>query len=67
MPTSAYDPGLLREQETPLVIEKNWFLDQEIQAGGFVRIQNSLQVWAQQVDETKVITMESLTVTTKQI
>jgi len=26
MPTSAYDPGLLREQETPLVIGKNWFL-----------------------------------------
>ena len=27
MPTSAHDPGLLREQETPLVIGKNWFLD----------------------------------------
>ena len=27
MPASAYDPGLLREQETPLVIRKNWFLD----------------------------------------
>ena len=38
MPTSTYDPGLLREQETPLVIGKNWFLDQEISAGGFVRI-----------------------------
>ena len=45
MPTSAYDPGLLREQEMPLVIEKNWFLDQEIPAGGFVRIQDSSQVW----------------------
>jgi len=40
MPTSAYDPGLLCEQETPLVIGKNWFLDQEIPAGGFVRIQD---------------------------
>jgi len=38
MPTSAHDPGLLHEQETPLVIGKNWFLDQEIPAGGFVRI-----------------------------
>jgi len=38
MPIAAYDPGLLREQETPLVIGKNWFLDQEIPAGGFVRI-----------------------------
>ena len=35
MPTAAYNPGLLREQETPLVIGKNWFLDQEISAGGF--------------------------------
>ena len=33
MPTSAYDPGLLQEQEMPLVIKKNWFLDQEIPAG----------------------------------
>jgi len=38
MPTSAHDPGLLREQKTPIVIGKNWFLDQEIPAGGFVRI-----------------------------
>jgi len=36
--TAAYDSGLLREQETPLVIGKNWFLDQEIPAGSFVRI-----------------------------
>jgi len=43
MLTAAYDPGLLREQETPLVIGKNWFLDQEIPAGGFVRIQDSSQ------------------------
>jgi len=40
MPTSAYDHRPLREQETPLVIGKNWFLDQEIPAGGFVRIQD---------------------------
>jgi len=32
MPTAAYDPGLLREQEAPLVIGKNWYLDQEIPA-----------------------------------
>jgi len=41
MPTSVYDPGLLREKETPPVIGKNWFLEQEISAGGFVRIQGS--------------------------
>jgi len=43
-PTAAYDPSLLREQETPLVIGKTWFLDQEIPAGGFVRILDSSQV-----------------------
>ena len=61
MPTSAYNPGLFREQETPLVIGKNWFLDQEIPAVGFVRIQDSSQVWEEQVDETRIITMEGLT------
>jgi len=61
MPTSAYDPGLLREQETPLVIGKNRYLEQEIPAGGFVRIQDSSQVWEERVDETKIITTEGLT------
>ena len=61
MPTAAYDPGLLREQETPLVIGKNWFLDQEISAGGYVRIQDSSQVWEERVDETRIITTEGLT------
>ena len=61
MPTSAYDPGLLREQETPLVMGKNWFLDSEIPSGGFVRIQDSSQVWEERADETTIITTESLT------
>jgi len=61
MPTSAYDPGLLHEQETPLVIGKNWFLDQEIPAAGFVRIQDMSQVWEERVDETRIITTEGLT------
>jgi len=60
MPTSAYNPGLFREQETPLVIGKNWFLDQEIPAVGFVRIQGSSQVWEERVDETRIITTEGL-------
>ena len=38
----------------PLVIGKNWFLA----AGGFVRIQDSSQVWEERVDETRIITME---------
>jgi len=61
MPTAAYDPGLLREQKTPPVIGKNWFLDQEIPAGGLVRILDSSQVWEKRVDETRIITTEGLT------
>jgi len=37
LPTAAYDPQLLREQEMSLVIGKTWFLDQEIPSGGFDR------------------------------
>ena len=43
MPTAAYDPHLLPEQDTPLMIGKTWFLDQEIPVGGFVRIQDSYE------------------------
>jgi len=45
MPTAAYDPRLLREQDKPLEIGKDWFLDQKIPASGFVRILDSSQVW----------------------
>jgi len=61
MPTATYDPGLLREQETPLVIGKNRFLEQEISADGFVRIQDSSQVLKERVNETRIITTEDLT------
>jgi len=61
MTTSADDPGLLREQKTPLVIGKNWFLDQEIPADGFVGIYDSSQEWEERVDETRIITTEGLT------
>jgi len=40
------------------VVEKNWFLHQNIPAGGFVRIQDSSLVWAERVDETRIITTE---------
>ena len=40
---------------------KIWFLDQEIPAGGFVRIQDSSQVWKERADETRIITTEGLT------
>ena len=45
-----------------LVIGKKWFLDQEIPAGGFVRILDSSQVWEERVDETRIITTEGLIV-----
>jgi len=61
MPTAAYDPRLVPEQETSLVIKKTWFLDQEIPASGFVRIQDLTQVWEECVDETKIITTKGLT------
>jgi len=56
--TPADDPRLLREQETPLEIGKDWFLDQKIPAGGFVRILDSSQVWEERGDETRIITTE---------
>ena len=43
------------------MIGKNWFLDQEIPAGGFVRIQDSSQVWKERADETRIVTTEGLT------
>jgi len=63
MPTAACDPGLFREQETPLVIGKNWFLDREIPASGLIRIQDrdSSQVCEERLDETRIITTEGLT------
>jgi len=59
--TAAYDPRVLPEQETPLEIGRTWFLDQDIPAGGFVRIQDSSQVWEEREDETRIITTEGLT------
>ena len=61
MPTAAYDPRLLPEQETPLVIGNTWLLDQEIPAGGFVGIQDSSQVWEERVGKTRIIMTEGLT------
>jgi len=60
MPTTAYDPRLLREQETSLEIGKDLFLDQKIPAVGFVRILDFSQVWKEQVNETRLITTEGL-------
>jgi len=41
--------------------EKTWFLDQEIAASGFVRIQDSSLTWEERVDETRIITTVCLT------
>jgi len=44
IPTAAYDPRFLLEQEAPLEIGKDCLLDQKIPAGSFVRILDSTQV-----------------------
>jgi len=41
-------------------IGKDWFLDQKIPAGGFVRILDSSQVLEERLDETRIITTEGL-------
>jgi len=56
MPPAACDPRLLREQERPLEIGKDWFLDQKVPEGGFVRILDSSHVCEERVDETRIIT-----------
>ena len=56
-----YVPRLLREEETPPLIGKNRLLDQEMPAVGFVGIQDSSLVWEERVDETRIIMTEGLT------
>jgi len=47
--------SFLTRQEMPLVVAKTWFLDQQIPAGGFIRIQDSSQKWEERVHETGII------------
>jgi len=56
MRTAAYDPRILLERERPLEIGKDWFLDQKVPEGGFVRILDSSHVLEELVDETRIIT-----------
>jgi len=60
IPMTAYDPRLPREQETPLEIGRDWWLDRGIPASGFVRILDSSQVWKEREEETRIITTEGL-------
>ena len=52
IPTAAYGPRLLSEQDSLLVIGKTWFLDKDFPASGFVRIQHSSQVLEGPHDES---------------
>jgi len=36
IPTTAYDPQLLPEHKTPLVVGKSWFLDHKVPVGGLL-------------------------------
>jgi len=53
MPKAAYDPRLLRDQETALVMEKIWFQDQEIPAAEMVSSESKTRQWYGKSEWTK--------------
>jgi len=56
-----YSSPLLYEQEIIVVMRKNWFLDQTIPKGGFVRLQASPLTREERVNETRIATTKWLT------
>ena len=54
------DPLLLPEPEVHAEIGKNWFLDQEIPKGGFVRILEELLPWEKHLGKTRMRETKSL-------
>jgi len=55
------DPLLLPEREVHAEISINWFLDQEIPKGGYVRILAESLLWEERLGETRIRTTEGLT------
>jgi len=55
------DPLLLPEREVHAEIGKNWFFDQEIPKGGFVRILAESLLWEECLGKTRIRTTEDLT------
>ena len=55
------DPLLLLEREVHAEIGMNWFLDQEIPKGGYVRILAESLLWGERLGKTRIGTTEGLT------
>jgi len=55
------DPLLLPEREVHAEIGINWFLDQEIPKGGYVRILAESLLWEERLGKTRIRTTEGLT------
>ena len=60
-PLAVDDPLLLPEREVHAEIGINWFLNQEISKGGYVRILAESLLWEERLGKTRVRTTESLT------
>jgi len=60
-PLAVDDPLLLQEREVHAEIDINWFQDQEIPKGGYVRILAESLRWEERLGKTKIRTTEGLT------
>ena len=60
-PLAVDDPLLLLEREVQAEIGINWFLDQEIPKGGYVKILSESLLWEERLDKTRIRTTEGLT------
>jgi len=57
-PLAVDDPLLLPEREVQAEINMNWFLDQEIPKGGYVRILAKSLLWEERLGKTRIRTTE---------
>ena len=60
-PLAVDDPLHLLEREVHAEIGINWFLDQEIPKGGYVRILAESLLWEERHGKTRIRTTEGLT------
>ena len=60
-PLAVDDPLLLPEREVHAEIGINWFLDQDIPKGGYVRILAESLLWEEHLGKTRIRTTEGLT------
>jgi len=60
-PLAVDDPLLLPEREVHAEIAINWFLDQDIPKGGYVRILAESLLWEERLGKTRIRTTQGLT------